>query len=100
MRQVVDLAPVPVRFHTLFWNTVPQSLDTEKHKTCIIERVLEFGDEDAYRWLFATYADEEIVAVVKASRRITPRTADMLANFYGIPREEIACLRSVFLPPP
>lgn len=97
---MVDLAPVPVRFYPLFWDTVPQNLDTEKHKTCIIERVLEFGDEDAYRWLFVTYSDEEIAAVVRTSRRISPRTAGMMANFYGIPREEIACLRSAFPPPP
>ncbi|WP_269456767.1 DUF6922 domain-containing protein [Thermanaeromonas toyohensis] len=43
------MASVPVRFRSLFWDTVPESLDTEKHKRYIIERVLEFGDEDAYR---------------------------------------------------
>ncbi len=93
---MVGLAPIPVRLYSLFWDTFPESLDTEKHKTCIIERVLEFGDEDGYRWLFATYSDEEIAAVVRTSRRISPRTATMMANFYDIPLEEIACLRSAF----
>ena len=79
---------------------MPESLDTEKHKRYIIERVLEFGDEDAYCWLFATYTDEEIAAVVKSSRRISPRTAVMMANFYDIPWEELVCLRSASLPRP
>ncbi|ACX51959.1 hypothetical protein Adeg_0817 [Ammonifex degensii KC4] len=94
------MASVPERFRVIFWDVRPESLDVREHKRFIIERVLEFGDEDAYRWMFATYADEEIVAVARASPRISPRTAVMLANFYGIPEEEFECLRSVSLRKP
>ena len=83
---------VPSRFRALFWDADVETLDVEKHKTYIVERILEFGDEDAYRWMFGTYADEEIIAVVRKSRRISPRTAAMMGNFYRIPREELRCL--------
>ncbi|RDV82330.1 DUF6922 domain-containing protein [Ammonifex thiophilus] len=94
------MAPVPERFRTIFWDVRPGDLDVREHKKFIIERVLEFGDEDAYRWMFATYTDEEIVEVAKASRRISPRTATMLANFYKVPEEEFACLRNASRPRP
>lgn len=91
---------IPEFLHVLFWDTDPESLDLWNHKKFIIERILEFGDEDAYRWMFRTYSDEEIIATVKSSRNISPKTAVLIANSYDIPREEIACLRNVSLPVP
>ncbi|MEW6181492.1 MAG: nucleotidyl transferase AbiEii/AbiGii toxin family protein, partial [Chloroflexota bacterium] len=61
-----------------------------------IERVLEFGDEEAYRWLFGTYTSREIIAVVKSSRRLSRPTAMMLANFYNLPEGEARCLQIPF----
>ena len=94
------MAPVPERFRVLFWDAKLESLDTEKHRKYIIERLLEYGDEDAYCWMFANYTDEEITEVVRTSRRISPKTAVMMANFYNVPWEEIVCLRSMFPPKP
>jgi hypothetical protein len=41
---MVSLAPVPAALRKLFWDANIETLDTEKHKVYIIERVLEFGD--------------------------------------------------------
>lgn len=84
---------VPNEFKPIFWDADINSLDKEKHKQYIIERILEFGDEKEYRWMFKNYTDEEIVDVVKKSRRISRKTATMMANFYNIPGEEIRCLK-------
>jgi hypothetical protein len=84
---------VPKKFKSIFWDTNLDSLDAEKHKRYIIERILEFGDEEAYRWMFTNYSSEEIIEVVKKSRRISRKTAVMMANLYDIPKEEIKCLR-------
>lgn len=84
---------VPSSLRAFFWDADVATLDVNKHKTYIIERLLEFGDEDAYRWLFSTFTDADIVAVVKKSRRISPRTAAMMMNFYRIPEEELRCLK-------
>lgn len=69
------MASVLTELRPLFWDANIQTLDTAKHKTYIIERVLEFGDEAAYRWLFNTYANTDIIAVTKSSRRLSRPTA-------------------------
>lgn len=84
---------VPKEFKPIFWDTSLDSLDVEKHKRYIIERILEFGGKEAYRWMFANYSSEEIIEVVKKSRRISRKTAVMMANFYDIPKEKIRCLQ-------
>lgn len=87
-------AGMPPRLRALFWDVDAGALDLAGHRKYIIERVLEFGDEAAYRWLFSAYPDEEIISVVKASRRISRRTAAMMANFYRIPEAEVRCLQT------
>ncbi len=89
---------IPPEFRVFFWDTDINILDPLRNKRAIIERLLEFGDENAYRWLFKTYSDAEIETVVRKSRRISPRTGTMLANFYNIPRGELRCLRKTSLP--
>ncbi|WP_211205259.1 DUF6922 domain-containing protein [Pseudothermotoga thermarum] len=80
----------------LFWDTDFESLNHQKHKRYIIERILELGDEKAYRWMFKTYKSEEIIEAVKKSRNISRKTALMMCNFYDIPKEEVACLKTSF----
>ena len=84
---------VPQDLRWLFWDTDASTVDLERHRKYVIERVLEFGNEAAYRWLFATFSREDIAAVVKTSSRISRQTATMMANFYGLPKGEVRCLR-------
>ena len=65
------------------------TLDPQKHKKFIIERVLKFGTPKDIRWLLATYAEDDIIQVVKASRALDKKTANFWAIHYGIPLEEI-----------
>lgn len=48
----VAVGAIPEFLRVLFWDTDPASMDLWNHKKFIIERILEFGDEDAYRWMF------------------------------------------------
>ena len=40
---------------SLFWDVDLKSLNSKEHASYIIERVLDFGDDDDIRWLFSTY---------------------------------------------
>jgi hypothetical protein len=40
-------------------------VDVERHKSVIIERILEKGTWPQTRWLFATYGREEVAAWVR-----------------------------------
>ncbi len=62
----------------------------------IIERVLEFGDTPAVAWLDTAYSREEIIAVLKKSRKISPKTGAFFALYYGVPKKELECFRKPF----
>lgn len=87
-------AGIASQLKSLFWDADLGVLDLGRHKRYIIERALEFGNEAVYRWLFSVYADEDIISVVRTSRRISRSTAVMMANFYHIPEAEIRCLQT------
>ena len=71
-----------------FWDVDPQSLDLERHKTYIIERLLELGDEAAVRWLFANYEKGDIRAVLRASRSLTPKSRNFWLLRLGEPAHD------------
>ncbi len=57
-----------------FWETDLERIDIRRHKTFIIERLLEFGDKPAVQWLFTTYSLSEIKGTLKKSRNISSKS--------------------------
>lgn len=57
-----------------FWDIDVRSLDVKKHRSYIIERIVEFGDAAAVAWLRRHFSGKDILAVVNASRRVSPKT--------------------------
>jgi len=55
---------------TLFWDVDPKTIDPERHARYIIERVLDFGNDDEVRWLFRHYPYTFIREVLDRSRVI------------------------------
>ena len=81
----------------LLWDVDRNTIDPQKHKKFIIERVLKFGTPKEVRWLLATYAEADIIQVVKSSRSLDKKTANFWAVHFGIPSEEILCLNMLLL---
>ncbi|TSC93196.1 MAG: hypothetical protein CEN89_206 [Candidatus Berkelbacteria bacterium Licking1014_7] len=63
-----------------FWDTDFSLLDRQKNQKYIIERILDWGDEQGIEWLFQTYSSQEIKAVVLTSRELFKKSI----NFWGI----------------
>ena len=59
-----------------------------------LERHLEEGDDEAIRWVLAEYDDSHITEVVKGSRRLSMKTVRLWQDYYGLPEEEIRCLKT------
>ena len=57
-----------------FWDTDFKNIDPEKHKTYVIERILEYGDEKSASWLTRRYAKKDIKRVLEKSRKISPKS--------------------------
>lgn len=82
---------LPSFLRPFFWDIEFDQLRLPGRESYVIERLLEFGDDQAVRWLRATFPDELIGHVVRTSRRISPNTANLWSLVFDIPREAIAC---------
>ena len=65
---------VPAELGRFFWDVDPAGLDPLRHKSFIIERILEFGDEKAVRWLFDAFSRDDIAAILESSRSLSMKS--------------------------
>lgn len=68
------MSVIDQRIQKYFWDIDPNTLDPEKHKRYIIERILEMGDEAAVRWLRSAFSDEDIRDVVNRARGLSKKS--------------------------
>ena len=57
---------------TLFWDVDPKTIDYKKHARYIIERVVDFGNDQEVHWMWKAYPLKLIRAVVKTARSLNP----------------------------
>ena len=61
----------PIKFRqSLFWDVDPKTIDPEKNAQYIIERILEFGNDDEVRWMWSYYTHSLIKDRVEHSRGV------------------------------
>ncbi len=70
MKRTKKLKKKPkIRFRqSLFWDVDPKTIHPKRHARYIIERILDFGNDDEVRWMWRTYPRSFIRDVVKNSR--------------------------------
>lgn len=68
----------------IFWDVDASMLDIKRHRVFIIERALEHGNEKVIRWLFKMFSQKEIAAVVKSSRRLSPKSRNFWCLKLGL----------------
>ena len=91
-----DEKRLPDCAYRYFWDIDPVSLDVSEYPYYVIERLLEYGDLPAVRWMEHRFSREEIVGVLKTSRRLSVRSANFWALYFGLPVEGIRCLSRQF----
>lgn len=87
---------LPEFLRPLFWEIDFDHLRLPERETYVIERVLEYGNLPAVRWLEKTFPPERIAQVVRHSRALSLRSANFWARMLGIPLEEVRCLSTSF----
>lgn len=87
---------IPKHVERYLWDVKVDALDIQKHSGFVIERVLEYGDTDALSWILETYKKEDILGVLKTSKRISHKTGNFYALYFGIPKEELLCIRKPY----
>jgi len=68
------MSKIPLRFKKYFWDTDIEKIDLKKHQKYVIERLLELGNPQAYRWLINNFQKDEINRVVAKSRQLSQKT--------------------------
>lgn len=87
---------LPQNIRNYLWDVNLETLSKEKHSKYIIERLLEYGDKEALAWLNENYEENQIVQVLKTSKRISSKTGTFYALYYKIPKEELECIKKPF----
>jgi len=80
----------------LFWDVKIENIDLGAHAKQIIERALEYGDAKTIGWLKKTYPREEIIKILKASRNLSPKSANFWALIFSVSEREILCLNKSY----
>jgi len=60
--------------YPLFWDVNPEKINIRRNARYIIERVLEFGDIDAFRWIQEIYPTHLILEICTTSRKISEKS--------------------------
>lgn len=79
-----------------FWDTDTRHLDKKKHQTFIVERILEYGDAEAVKWMNQNFRRDLIKKTLMERRGISPRSANYWALVYNVPKNKILCLNKQF----
>ncbi len=53
---------------SLFWDTDPKKLDIHKNAKYIIERIMDFGNDEEVHWMRGQYSKSLLSQVAKTSR--------------------------------
>lgn len=85
---------IPRNLRALFWDVNWETFDPFSYPDYTIARLLEFGDEEAVKWLRQTFTVEAIKGVIANERRLSRRSANFWALSYGIPAHDVAALKT------
>ncbi len=96
----VPLSKLPPSTHRFFWDVDPAQLDVEAYPKYVVERLLEYGDLPAVRWMLARFSAQEIIRVLKTSRRLSLFSANFWALYFDVDKENVLCLSTPSLREP
>ena len=83
---------IPNNLIPFFWDIDTRGFDPAAYPEYTIGRILELGDAEAVSWMRATFSEEQIRAVIRTERRLSPKSASFWALVYDIPLQDIAAL--------
>lgn len=71
---------LPATMQKYFWDCDVKELFMADHSQFIIERILNFGDDDALHWLLAHTTRSDLINVVQHSKNLSKKAR----NFWNI----------------
>jgi hypothetical protein len=81
---------IPGNLHWLFWEVDPHTIDLERHRDYVLERVMTRGDWAAMRWLVRTFSPAIMASFLEhKAERLPPRERAYWSLIAGLPRVSV-----------
>lgn len=91
---------LPIFLKKYFWEVNFKRLDPERYPSYIIQRILNFGKDQATKWLFKNFDEEIIKQTLRDRRGFSKRAAAYWSKFFNMPKREIMYFKKGFPNPP
>ncbi len=91
---------VPKKFHPYFWDVDVKKLNPSQKPYFVIQRLLDWNNFGAARWVINNFPQELIVQSLKKLRGWSRKSAVFWGKYFNIPQEELICNRKGFPNPP
>jgi hypothetical protein len=88
--------PLPEFLRKYFWDADFDKIDPEKYPHYLVERILEYGDKSAVKWMTENFKKSEIKKTLMKKKGISPKSAAYWALIFGVPRDKILCLKKSY----
>ena len=88
---------IPDNLKQYFWDVDVNKTNPNKHPVWVIQRLLDWNDFAAAKWVLRNFPVETIKETIKTQRGWSKRSIVFWANYFGIPRNEVVCLKPEFL---
>ena len=84
---------------SLFWDVDVNSIDLQKHKASVIERITSRGRFNEFREMLDYYGRDEVKNVLVNTRHLDKVTLAFCSVIFNIPKEEFRCYKLAQLNP-
>ncbi|MBK9284910.1 MAG: hypothetical protein IPM51_11435 [Sphingobacteriaceae bacterium] len=78
----------------LFWDYDINSLSADKSEHVIIERVLDYGLINDWKWLLSYYGKQKIIDTALQLNNLSLLSAIFLSTIFEIEKEKFACYKN------
>lgn len=87
---------LPKFLNKYFWDVDFSKLNKKDYSQFIIERILEYGDEKAVKWMRKNFELEEIKQILQQSKNLSLKSANFWQLILGVSRDKVLCLKKSF----
>ena len=88
---------LPEHLRKYFWDVEFEKIDLRTHRAYVLQRILEYGDEEAVAWMRNHFDRKQVKEVLTRHRCLSPRSANYWALLYNIDRSKVPCLQKPYL---
>lgn len=87
---------LPAFLSKYFWDINFKKLDSKKYPHYIIERILEYGDEKAVKWMMDNFKKAQIKETLIKKRGVSRKSAVYWASIFNVSKDKILCLNKSY----